>query len=221
MKQRGGRVKCYPANQSLLDGLGGQPPNQRAFVNVINKGTPEYQASGAEAILESIKWTELLELLLLSANENQKRGNIQLNFGYSSGRGHQPRQGAVVVDHFGAAVPAVHIGTDNPLIIDTLVACSMLAKLPALGVYWATQVGLDPVLTDRHRVFASRLCPPGAESYVELLSLVGFRIKDASGKLKSDMIQGVLKHTDKMNAGQPISQVQFSQRVVKDSKTGE
>lgn len=214
-------MKFYPATRSVLDGLGGQPPHQRAFVNVINKGTPEYDSSGAQSILETIHWTELLELLLASSNENEKRGNLQLNFGFSSSRGHQPRQGQVVVDHFGAAVPAVHTGTDNPLIIDTLIACSKLAALPGLGVYWATQVGIDPDLTDRHRVFASTLTPPPDPSFGELLSVVGNRLSDESGQVQPDTLVGVQRHTDIMNAGKPISQVLFAQSVVKDPKTGE
>jgi hypothetical protein len=200
-------VKFYPATRSVLD---------------INKGAPEYESSGAQSIFETIHWTELLELLLASLNENEKRGNLQLNFGFSSSHGHQSRQGHVVVDHFGVAVPAVHTGTDNPLILVTLIACSKLAALPALGVYWATQVSIDPDLTDRHRVFASTLTPPPRDpSFGELLSVVANRLSDKLGQVQPDTMLGVQRHTDNMNAGKPISQVLFAQSVVKDPKTGE
>jgi hypothetical protein len=125
------------------------------------------------------------------------------------------------VDHFRVAVPAVHTGTDNPLIMDTLIAGAKLAALPALGVYWATQVGIDPDLTDRHRVFASTLTPPPDPSFGELLSVVGNHLSDKSGQVQPDTMLGIQRHMDNMNAGKPISQVLFAQLVVKDPKTGE
>jgi hypothetical protein len=171
-------VKFYSATRSLLDGLGGQPPPPASFRECHQQGDPEYDSSGAQSILETIHWTELLELLLASSNENEKRGNLQLYFGFSSSRGHQPSQGQVVMDHFGAAVPDVHTGTDNPLITDTLITGAKLVALPALGVYWATQVNINPDLTDCHRAFASMLTPPRDPSFAELLSVVANRLSD-------------------------------------------
>jgi hypothetical protein len=214
-------VKHYPATSSCLDGMGGKAPHQRAFVNVVNSGTPEYHSSGAASILEQIPWSDCLELLLSgNKDKNAKRGNLQRNYGYAGGNCLVLRTTDEVIDlHFGVSVPSKRVDSEMPMVKELFSKLSELAALPAFGVYWATQVGVDSDFTKRHQLFASTLAP--APSFIELLSIVAVLVKDASGVIPADAIQGVAKHTDDQNADKPYSQVMFPQRVVRETSTGE
>lgn len=183
-------------------------PEQRNFVNTWNEGTPEYEVFAP--LVDSLPWEELKRRYLPKADVDvrgkavaDKRGNIQISFGYSSGQSMQKRNAAVVDENYGAAIPSLRRDTNDPLIKRTLEMLSTIVEL--VGAKWtdAEYLSRNPDVVQRLKHFTHKMSP-----------LICFDTA-ALTLMPLDAKAQVNKHTDNQNCGE-LSQVVSLQRVVRD-----
>jgi hypothetical protein len=165
-------VIVYPVHLSSVDGHKGQHPNDRHFVNVWNCGTSEFLESRLNDFMEMIPWDDLVERE--PCDPDQKRGNYQTNFGFSSGQCQENKTDDLILENFGHSKPALRSGTkEDPVIMKTMSVVSQILECVA-GVVWTDHDYLanNPGVSARLKLYSNSI--PGEEGtkiVLELLSV--------------------------------------------------
>jgi hypothetical protein len=178
-----------------------QPTPASSFLNVWNEGTPEYERMGMDVFVEAIPFQKIMDEYYPMDGKHDKRGNLQVNFGFAGGRSHEKRTSEQVFADYGVAVPSTRTGTKDPLVVQTFLAMSDLAK--KVGVPWTCPKYLEanPEVEDRLDRFAHKIEDDNDLEDLDIL----FQVLD--GESQTD------KHTDNENCPD-LPQVLTSSRVM-------
>lgn len=126
----------YTWDSSLVDNFVGWNPNEpRCFLNVWNQSTAEFESLGN--LPDMVPWDELFQRLYVdkpAKSADDLRGNKQENYGFASNNNFARRTPENIRKHYGCNVPAMLEGTMDPLVVQTFIAMSELAR--KVGVTW-------------------------------------------------------------------------------------
>ncbi len=124
------------------------------FVRVINEGMAEFSRLEIKKHIDRIDFRKITNLMLSTdgSRENKSRGNLQINVLFTGGE-NQRRDFLEVRDHYGCAMPALNVGTEEW--IEVAVEMSHIAR--KLGIPWV----VDPSEStqERNRIFANSVHP--------------------------------------------------------------
>jgi hypothetical protein len=173
-----------------------------SYLNVWNVNTPEYE--NIKPLVEVLPFEEIMSAYYPKDGIPDKRGNLQVNFGFAGGSSHEKRTSEQVFVDYGVAVPSTRTGTMDPLVVQTFKAMSDLAK--RLRVRWSCPLFLEanPAVKERLGRFAGQI---DDAVILELLSC-----------LFSDLVDGdtrTYKHKDKENCPE-LSEVVACSRVMRN-----
>jgi hypothetical protein len=174
-----------------------------SYMNVWNEGTPEYDTMGMKALVEALPFQELMMTYYPKDGNPDKRGNLQVNFGFAGGRSHEKRTSEQVFADYGVAVPSTRTGTKDPLVVKTFKAMSALAK--RVRVAWTCPLFLkaNPAIEKRLERFSKKI---DLSSILEDLDLL-FQV--LNGKTQT------IKHTDNENCPK-LPQVLTCSQVIRN-----
>ena len=200
--------ESFPGNKGnpvMGDWALGAPTN--CFVSVWNEGTMSYERTRKDGVtlkdlVDQLPWKELMdEHLRNSAKSDQKRGNVQVSFGFSSGQSCKKRTPERITKDFGAAMPSERVGTRSPLIQRTIAVLSKILNF--VEVAWTNPdfLSRNSSVRQRSAVFAETL---GCN--FEVGTIVFLRLSSGSA---------IKKHTDGSNCDE-LTQVLVVKRVVQD-----
>jgi hypothetical protein len=160
---------------------------ESSFLKVWNEGTPEYEEMGMAAFVEALPFEQIMTAHYPKDGHPDKRGNLQVNFGFAGGNSHEQRSSEQVFADYGVAVPSTKTGTMTSLVVQTFKAMSALAK--KVGVIWTRPQFLkaNPTVKDRIGRFAHKIHKICS---LELLSSL-FMVLDGKTQIE--------KHTDNQN----------------------
>jgi hypothetical protein len=178
-----------------------QPTPASSYLNVWNSGTPEYESMGMATFVEALPFQQIMDAYYPKDGSPDKRGNLQVNFGFAGGRSHEKRTSEQVFADYGVAVPSTRTGTMDPLVVQTFQAMSDLAK--RVGVTWTCPKILEanPAVKERLGRFAHKI---DDHCWLEDLDFI-FQVLDGETQTK--------KHKDNENCPK-LSQVVTCSQVM-------
>jgi hypothetical protein len=180
-----------------------QPTPASSYLNVWNEGTPEYETMGMGAFDDALPFQEIMDEYYPRDGNPDKRGNLQVNFGFAGGRSHEKRTSEQVLVDYGVAVPSTRTGTMDPLVVETFKVMSDLAK--RVGVAWTCPKFLEenPAVVKRLDRFAHKIHKGVC------LEQLGFLFSVLDGETQTH------EHTDGENCPE-LSQVVLCSRIMKN-----
>jgi hypothetical protein len=133
------------------------PTPASSYLNVWNVGTPEYE--DIKPLVDALPFEEIMAAYYPKDGKADKRGNLQVNFGYAGGSSHEKRTSEQVFVDYGVAVPSTRTGTMDPLVVKTFKAMSNLAT--RVGIAWTCPLFLEanPAVKERLGRFAHKIDP--------------------------------------------------------------
>lgn len=189
-------VRVYPHTHSHV---------RAGFVRVWNQGTPEFDGGVlAKKVLE-LPFDAFLDKVVNGEwnIQEDKRGNYQRNFGFSSGQNFKARTADMSFKYLGVSIPQLLVETKEHLALMRL--CTELMQL--MGVSWE-----DPAFWNSTK----------GQWMKEIL----LNELDSSGKTRVGLVTvafvpldekaGVNEHVDAQNPLFPMSQVGLFQKVCID-----
>ena len=181
-------VGVIPHTKSLVEAR-----DKHTFLRVWNKGTKDYTPQ-IQRLMDGIPWQELLNRHVseaLASGMDDKRGNLQFNYGFASGQSYQPRHRENILEHFGTAVPSVLNGTADflPVIHQFEKIAKVVGMRSANPEFLRRNPGLDEEIRFTNTEFGSCLA----------LTTLAFQ--------KLDTKACVSKHVDSQNSHGPLAQV--------------
>ncbi len=145
---------------------------------------------GMATFVEALPFQQIMDAYYPKDGIPDKRGNLQVNFGYAGGSSHEKRTSEQVFVDYGVAAPSTRTGTMDPLVVQTFKAMSDLAK--RLCVRWSCPLFLEanPAVKERLGRFAHNIDPTNV---FELLAPL-FQVLDGETQ--------TYEHTDNENCAQ-------------------
>lgn len=196
----GSNIIVYPADKSVV--YDDFFYDSKHFLKVCNLGTPEYNKE-IRQIMSKVPFQDLLDEHVKNGvnDDRNKRGNYQNNAGFAGSQCNQRRDRENIEKNFGAAIPALRVGTDKYL--DLMRLLSKLAAVMGMAVATPEFLAQNPLVAEEIG-FVEREVGEGIN--MALLSIC-FQ--------KLDKVQRTGRHVDGEN-GDTCKEVMVASKILMD-----